>query len=110
MLGVVSFFLTLYIIREHTYIRDAVFVIAICMFTTALPIAIFDLFVFKRHEDPVSGLGEKNDPDWKRIAIKMLGFYSTIAVMSFLFWVFPDNVEGKKKADHPKHIYRERNT
>jgi protein-S-isoprenylcysteine O-methyltransferase Ste14 len=59
---------------------------------TALPIGLFDIFVFKVYRRPSTGLDW--DRTWElnvwRVATKILGLVVTLSVIAFAYWLFPE--------------------
>ncbi len=67
--------------------------ILIAMLGTALPMILLEIGVRKVHRLPSTGLdfeGKAGRFQLGRVAVKLLGFYATIASLAFLYWVIPE--------------------
>ena len=67
--------------------------ILLAMLGTALPMVLLELGVRRVHRTPSTGLdfeGPAGGLQLGRVAVKLLGFYATIAVIAFLYWVIPE--------------------
>lgn len=75
-------------------IHDQAWVTMMAMIAAVAPILIFDLFIFKMYRMPQAALGKKRKLDISRVVIKLVGFYTTLAVIALLYWIFPEYTGG----------------
>lgn len=90
LVGLLSFCLTIFLIRKNDIdsFKGVIYVgLAIC-----LPIIILEFIRFKTFKNPSTGLDftRKNDFNLRRVLIKLLGLYATLALFAFFYWVFPE--------------------
>lgn len=71
--------------------------ITLCLSAYAIPIIVLEWRVLKTFANPSTGLNffrTANSLDLKRIATKLLGLYSTLLSVGFIYWVFPHYAES----------------
>jgi len=91
VIGLLSFFLTLFLIRKWGPL-DALDAAIISLASLTLPIMLLEFLFLKTYRRPSTGLdfSLKRGFHWPRIITKLQGFYLTLAVIAFVYWVIPE--------------------
>jgi protein-S-isoprenylcysteine O-methyltransferase Ste14 len=67
----------------------------LCIAAIALPIAVLEIVFLKTYRRPSTGL-DGSPPralDSGRLAVKLIGFYGTLAVIALIYWLIPKHEE-----------------
>lgn len=69
---------------------DPIHVAMLCIVAIALPIAALEVVFLKTYRRPSTGLDVSRSRalDPGRIAVKLVGFYGTLAVIALIYWVY----------------------
>jgi protein-S-isoprenylcysteine O-methyltransferase Ste14 len=89
-LGLAALFASYYFLRgSAASLQTKVVLVLTCV---AVPIGLIDIFVFRVHRRPSTGLDwdKPSDADPVRVATKVLGFGVTVAAIAFAYWLFPE--------------------
>ncbi|MDD2868917.1 isoprenylcysteine carboxylmethyltransferase family protein [Neomegalonema sp.] len=66
----------------------------------ALPVALLERWRMRPHRSPSAGLDWDSPPrpaNWGRIAVKLFGFWATLAIIALLYRLFPQYAAGMYK-------------
>jgi len=68
------------------------YVVIICLSALAVPIIILEALFLKPYRRASTGMdfSSKHPWDLQRTAIKLLGFYFTVALVALVYWLFPE--------------------
>jgi len=91
LLGLSGFLVALFQIEIKELSRAEL--IIICMMATAIPMIIVDIGLCKVHRRPSSGLkfdSPATSIDFKRVVIKLIGFFGTLACIGGIYWLIPE--------------------
>jgi hypothetical protein len=94
IIGLISFCIVVYIVRKYNinnFVGAILSGLAICV-----PIIVIEFITLKVHKRKSTGLdfSIRNTFNLKRVLIKLLGLYVTLAVVAFIYWVFPEYHAG----------------
>lgn len=89
--GLLGFFVALFVLRNTELPYSIVIKTLFLILGTALPILFCELALGKTYENVSSGLKkEKNDFDFARISIKLIGLYGILFLIALIYFVFPE--------------------
>jgi isoprenylcysteine carboxyl methyltransferase (ICMT) family protein YpbQ len=87
--GFVSFLIAVMLLRDWQQL-DAVSAALIALGALALPIILLELLGRHVHRRPSAGLAAPTAVvNWRRVGIKLLGYYLTLAIIASAYWLFP---------------------
>lgn len=79
---------------DITSVHDQTWITMMAMLAAVAPILLFDLFAFRMYNKPQAALGRRRPFDPGRIAIKLVGFFTTLGVIALLYWALPEYTGG----------------
>jgi len=90
LVGLTSFCIAIFLIRKNSinsYLGAVIAGLAIC-----IPIIILEFIRYKSFKNQSTGLdfSRKNDVNVRRVLIKLLGLFATLALFSFFYWIIPE--------------------
>jgi hypothetical protein len=90
LIGVISFIGSLFFILKYNIDNSTGAIIA--ALALALPIALLELIVLKTFRRSSTGLNfsQRNPINVKRVLVKLVGLYVTLAVVAFCYFLFPE--------------------
>ncbi len=89
LLGFGCFLIAIMWLR-HWQQPDAVAAALITLIALALPMILLELLGRRVHRRPSTGLGVTVAAfDWRRIGLKLLGYYLTLGLIALAYWLFP---------------------
>lgn len=90
LVGLLSFIIALVLL--HQYQLGIIYSTIILLLSTAVPMIVLDLMVFKIYQRPTTGIDMTICGDQKltRVAIKLLGFFGSIVLIFLIYWIFPE--------------------
>lgn len=99
--GVLVYFLTIYFLKKLTVEPFYGAIISMC--TVSLSMILLEKIQLRKEHRSSSGIdfSKPNKLDTRRVLIKLLGLYGTIALAAFIYWIFPEY-----KTDFYNNYYR----
>ena len=91
-LGLFCAILAFCLLRGLPQPYDLIYVVLILITAFSVPIIILEVVILQSWRRPSTGLDFKIEKQWeyRRPAIKLTGLYFTIALIAFLYWLFPE--------------------
>ncbi|NDF12834.1 MAG: isoprenylcysteine carboxyl methyltransferase [Proteobacteria bacterium] len=90
LLAVSIFFVSVFLMRQFSPGAGFYLKAFVSLGSVLLPILLYDLFVVKVYKNPSAQLSARNEPDFPRVGIKIIGLFATYALIAFAYWVFPE--------------------
>lgn len=88
--GLASLFSAIFLMRKIPI--DKLHGSLVALAALALPVMLLECLFLKTYRRSSTGLdfSLKREWNWRRIAVKLLGFYHTLALAAFAYWVLPE--------------------
>jgi len=90
--GLAMSIIALFVVREFGKELSNLQVGGICLISLAIPIILLELIFLKTYAKPSTGIdfSKKGDWNYKRVGIKLGGFYLTLGLIVLAYWTFPE--------------------
>ncbi len=88
--GLLSFFIVIFFLRELFPEMSLLTKGMIGIAAAIIPILLVEIFIFKVYKNAPAKLSVLRPPNYGRTTIKTIGFFATIAILGFFYWLLPE--------------------